>query len=65
MNIGIDIDDTITNTYDIMFNYAQYYTINDIGKDIEDVNRKIITHMYTKTFHNWKDEEDREFIDKY
>ena len=65
MNIGIDIDDTITNTYDIMFNYAQYYTINDIGKDIEDVNRKIITHMYTKTFHNWNDEEDREFIDKY
>ena len=65
MNIGIDIDDTIANTYEVLFNYAQNYTINDIGKSIDNVNRNIITHMYTKTFHNWNDEEDREFLNKY
>ena len=32
MRIGIDIDDTISNTYDILFNYAQKYTIEDIKK---------------------------------
>ena len=65
MNIGIDIDDTIANTYEVLFNYAQNYTINDIGKSIENVNRNIITHMYTKTFHNWNDDEDKEFLNKY
>ena len=65
MNIGIDIDDTIANTYDVLFNYAQNYTINDIGKEIKDVNRNIITHMYCTNFHNWNKEEDKEFLDKY
>ena len=65
MNIGIDIDDTIANTYDVLFNYAQNYTINDIGKEIKDVNRNSITHMYCTVFHNWNKEEDKEFLDKY
>ena len=65
MNIGIDIDDTIANTYDVLFNYAQNYTINDIGKEIKDVNRNIITHMYCTNFHNWNKKEDKEFLDKY
>ena len=65
MNIGIDIDDTITNTYDILFNYAQHYTIYDMGKEIKNVNRNILTHKYTKTFHNWNDKEDKTFLDKY
>lgn len=65
MNIGIDIDDTIANTYDVLFNYAQNYTINDIGKEIKDVNRNSITHMYCTAFHNWNKEEDKEFLDKY
>ena len=65
MNIGIDIDDTIANTYDVLFNYAQYYTINDIGKEIKDVNRNSITNMYCTNFHNWNKKEDKEFLDKY
>ena len=65
MNIGIDIDDTIANTYDVLFNYAQNYTINDMGKEIKDVNRNIITHMYCTNFHNWNKKEDKEFLDKY
>ncbi len=65
MNIGIDIDDTITNTYDVLFNYAQHYTIYDMGKEIKNVNRNILTHQYTRTFHNWNDKEDKNFLDKY
>ncbi len=65
MNIGIDIDDTIANTYDVLFNYAQNYTINDMRKEIKDVNRNIITHMYCTNFHNWNKKEDKEFLDKY
>ena len=65
MNIGIDIDDTIANTYDVLFNYAQYYTIHDIGKEIKDVNRNSITNMYCTNFHNWNKKEDKEFLDKY
>lgn len=65
MNIGIDIDDTIANTYDVLCNYAQNYTINDMGKEIKDVNRNIITHMYCTNFHNWNKKEDKEFLDKY
>ncbi len=65
MNIGIDIDDTIANTYDVLFNYAQNYTINDMGKEIKDVNRNSITHMYCKDFHDWNKKEETEFLDKY
>ena len=65
MRIGIDIDDTISNTYDILFNYAQKYTIEDIKKEIKQVNRNAITHMYTTTFHNWSKEEERNFFDRY
>lgn len=65
MNIGIDIDDTITNTYDVLFNYAQKFTIDELGKEINDVDRSAITKMYTTTFHNWNEEEEKEFFDKY
>ncbi len=65
MNIGIDIDDTIANTYDVLFHYAQNYTINEIGKEIKDVNRNSKTHMYCADFHNWNQEEEKEFLEKY
>ncbi len=65
MNIGIDIDDTIANTYDVLFNYAQNYTINDIGKEIKNIDRNSITHMYCTEFHNWNQKEDKEFLEKY
>ena len=31
MKIGIDIDDTIANTHDILFSYAQKYTAEDLN----------------------------------
>ena len=65
MNIGIDIDDTISNTYDILFNYAQKYTIVDKNRQLKHVNRNATTHMYATTFHNWSSEEETEFFNKY
>lgn len=65
MNIGIDIDDTIANTYDVLFNYAQKFTVDELGKEIKNVDRNAITHMYTTKFHNWNQKEEKEFFDKY
>ena len=65
MNIGIDIDDTISNTYEYLFPYAQKYTIEELNKEIKDVNRNAITHMYISTFHNWTKEQQKEFFIKY
>ena len=65
MNIGIDIDDTISNTYEYLFPYAQQYTINELKKEIKNVNRNALDHMYTTTFHNWNKEEEKEFFRKY
>ena len=66
MNIGIDIDDTISDTYDSIFNYAQEYTINNLkrsGKINKD--EKLYTHMYSTKMHNWSKEEEKDFLDKY
>ena len=65
MKIGIDIDDTLTNTYELAFNYAEYYTINELKKEIKYVEREKIRNRFTQSFHNWSDEEDRVFWDKY
>lgn len=65
MIIGIDIDDTISNTYEYLFPYAQKYTTEELNKEIKNVNRNASTHMYTTTFHNWSKEEEKAFFNKY
>lgn len=66
MNIGIDIDDTIANTYEVLFNYAQKYTIEDLKRSGKiNRNGKLYTHMYCTTLHNWTKEEEKDFLDKY
>lgn len=65
MNIGIDIDDTISNSYEYLFPWAQFYTIEQLGKEIKNVKRDEITYLYTKTFHDWTKEEEKEFFKEY
>lgn len=65
MIIGIDIDDTITDTYACLFPYAQRYTIEELGKEIENVNSSFTTHMYFSNFHKWSQKEEEDFLDKY
>lgn len=66
MNIGIDIDDTISDTYNTMIPYAQKYTIEDLKRS-GDINKKYetITHKYIQFMHGWNEKEDLGFWDKY
>ncbi len=65
MNIGIDIDDTIANTYDVLFKYVQEYTIHDIVTDREKTNRDMIAQMYRTNFRNGDKKQDKEFFNRY
>ncbi len=66
MNIGIDIDDTISDTYNTIIPYAQKYTIEDLKRS-GDINNRYgtITHKYIQFMHGWNKEEDLGFWDKY
>ncbi len=65
MIIGIDIDDTITDNYACLFHYAQKYTIEELGKNIEKIDRNCVSDKYYSTAHDWNEEEHKEFLDKY
>lgn len=66
MVIGLDIDDTITDTYGVMFGYAQKYTIEDLNKNIEiDYSQSISSHNYIQIMHNWNEKEEEAFFRKY
>lgn len=65
MNIGIDIDDTISDTYETMFPYAQKYTIEELQKNGKVDNKYNATHLYIETMHNWNEEEAEAFWNKY
>ena len=66
MIIGIDIDDTITDTYEVMMNYAQEYTIEVLKREplINETN-SCTNHLYVQYLHNWKNGEDLEFLKEY
>ncbi len=50
MNIGIDIDDTISNSYETIIPYAQKYQIEELHKSpILDRSGEFSTHKYTKS----------------
>ncbi len=65
MKIGIDIDDTIADTCEVAFAYAQRYTIQELGRSgkIQEVTAK--HHTYIDAMHNWSDEEDTNFWNRY
>lgn len=66
MRIGIDIDDTISNTHDILFSYAQKYTAEELKKEISEPKSEIMSgNGYCAQFHNWNEEEDKGFWRKY
>ncbi len=66
MNIGIDIDDTISETYETLFPYAQKYTIEDLEKSAEiDKDKECSTHLYIQKMHEWEEDEEKGFWQKY
>ena len=66
MNIGIDIDDTISETFETLLPYAQKFTIEQLGREAKiDFNKKCVNHYYVEEMFNWSREESVEFWEKY
>ena len=58
MNIGIDIDDTISNTHEVLFGYAEKYTVEDLKREIKEPENKYLSgNGYCQRFHKWTTEE--------
>ena len=65
MRIGIDIDDTISDTYEVYFAYAEKYVIEDLHRDGKINNDAEIHHHYIKNMFNLTQKEEDDFWDKY
>lgn len=66
MNIGIDIDDTIADTFATLLPYSQKFAIEDL-KSTQKLNYKCEcnNHLYIEAMNNWNEEESKKFWDKY
>ena len=65
MNIGIDIDDTIADTYSILLKYVQEYITHDVMKDVEQSSEDMLAQMYETKFEGEDKRKGKEFFDKY
>ena len=66
MNIGIDIDDTISETFETLLPYAQKYTIEDLKRKPEIImNQDFLDHFYIVKMNGWKEQETISFWNKY
>lgn len=66
MNIGIDIDDTISETFETLLPYSQKYTIEDLKKESNLIMRDDFTnHFYIEYANNWSKDEAEAFWKKY
>ncbi len=65
MILGIDIDDTITDTYEVLVNYAQEYSIDVLKKEPILKEGPCRNHFYTQHLLDWKNGEDIDFLNIY
>ena len=66
MNIGIDIDDTISETCETLQPYAQKYTIEDLKRKSEiNIKQDFLDHFYIVKMNGWKEQEAISFWNKY
>ena len=66
MNIGIDIDDTISETFETVLPYAQKYTIEDLKRKSEiNMNQDFLDHFYIVKMNGWNEQEAICFWNKY
>ena len=58
MNIGIDIDDTISETFEALLPYSQKYTIEDLKRKSNiNINGNYTNHLYIENANGWNDTE--------
>ena len=66
MNIGIDIDDTIADTFEALLAYSQKYTIEDLKRESNiDIQKDYLNHLYIQSASGWNDLETKNFWKKY
>lgn len=65
MNIGIDIDDTISNTYETLLPYLENYIKNILKKDFYNQESKIDYYRLQDRYGITKEEENQFWIDNY
>lgn len=65
MNIGIDIDDTISDTFATLLECAQKYTIEELKREPVIDKKELTNHLYIESMHHWNKEEALEFWKKY
>ena len=66
MNIGIDIDDTISETFETLLPYSQKYTIEDLKKESKIyIKDEHANHFYIVYMNDWNEKEAVEFWNKY
>lgn len=66
MNIGIDIDDTIAETFESLLPYAQKYTIEDLKRESKiDSRADLANHLYIVYMNGWNEQEALVFWEKY
>ena len=66
MNIGIDIDDTISETFEALLPYSQKYTIEDLKRKSEvQIDANCANHFYIVYMNGWNEQEALVFWEKY
>ena len=66
MNIGIDIDDTISETFETLLPYAQKYTIEELKRKSNiELKNNLTNHFYIVYINGWNEEEAIIFWEKY
>ena len=66
MNIGIDIDDTISETFETILPYAQKYTIEDLKRESKvNLTGNLADHFYIVYVNGWNEQEAIAFWEKY
>ena len=66
MNIGIDIDDTISETFETLLPYAQKYTIEDLKRESKvHMDGNLGNHFYIVYMNDWNEQEATAFWSKY
>ena len=66
MNIGIDIDDTISETFETLLPYSQKYTIEDLKRESRiKMDSNLSNHFYIVYMNGWNEKEATDFWSKY
>jgi uncharacterized HAD superfamily protein len=66
MILGIDIDDTISNTCELLVEYGREYTKNYLNREKTlEFSGSLSNHFYLEQLFGWNSEESQDFFSKY